>query len=66
LAELRLIPKVGLRPQPTGCEHRAPAHLPAYSSGGFAPRTPHPQAAYIIDSNSVLENIDDVNGRGTT
>jgi len=58
-------PKVGLRPRPKGCEHRTPAHPPAFPSGDLVPRTPCPSAAYIIDFNSILENINDVNGRGT-
>ena len=56
---------MGLRPQPMGCEHRAPAHLSANSSGGFATRTNCPSAAYIIDFNSILDNVDDVSGPGT-
>ena len=57
--------KVGLRSQPQGCEQRAPAHLSANSSGGFATRTNCPSAAYIIDFNSILENIDGISSRGT-
>ena len=57
--------KVGLCPQPKGCHRRAPAHLSAYSSGDCVPRTPCPLAVYIIDSNFILENIDDANGQGT-
>jgi len=56
--------KVGLRPQPKGCHRRGPAHLSAYSSGDCVHRTTCPLAVYIIDSNSILENIDDANGQG--
>ena len=57
--------KVGLRPQPKGCQRRAPAHLSAFSSGDCVPRTPCPLAVYIIDSIFILEYIDDGNGQGT-
>ena len=57
--------KVGLRPQPKDCHRRAPAHLSAYSSGDFVPRPPRPSAVHVIAFNSILENIDDVSGRGT-
>ena len=55
--------KVGLRRQPKGCEHRAPAHLPyALSPQGFVPRSQCTLATYIIGSHFVLEIIDAASG----
>lgn len=54
--------------QPKGCDHRLRptvrlTHTHQGGSPGFAPR---PSAAYLIDLNAILENIDDVSGRGAT